>query len=323
MCNSCPTIKKNQQADLSALEALLSSVESDVRKIFIQYIARVKSPQIVNQIKDFLEAGRIDQVVNLLDSQFVGFEKLVADKVSESAEFEIGIFLATLAGLYAFSYKPTQYAAILLNQDLAQSLAAQILNTQRQILQRVVFDSFGLTSNQIAQNITNSIGLTERQYEAVKNYERLLRNQSSDALRRTLRDMKFDERLKTKRPLTEKQIERMVEAYRQNMLISRAQTIAQTEAGKIVNEGRRLGILQVLGFMQMPEGNVVKTWRSMNDDRVRFTHSHMGLDGQTVIGMETPFQSPSGALIRYPHDPQAPMAETINCRCYVMYGYIQ
>jgi hypothetical protein len=54
------------------------------------------------------------------------------------------------------------------------------------------------------------------------------------------------------------------------------------------------------------------TWISKRDDRVRPTHRV--LDGQSVP-LGTPFLSPSGAKLRFPHDPRAPMAERVNCRC--------
>jgi hypothetical protein len=53
-------------------------------------------------------------------------------------------------------------------------------------------------------------------------------------------------------------------------------------------------------------------WMSQHDDRVRETH--VGLDGQT-IPLGSVFVSPTGATLRYPHDPLAPIEETANCRC--------
>jgi F like protein len=56
------------------------------------------------------------------------------------------------------------------------------------------------------------------------------------------------------------------------------------------------------------------TWVSMRDNRVRETHR--ALDGQTV-NLGTPFLSPSGAKLRFPHDPRAPIGEVAGCRCYL------
>lgn len=56
------------------------------------------------------------------------------------------------------------------------------------------------------------------------------------------------------------------------------------------------------------------TWMSRRDNRVRMTHR--ALDGQSVP-LGSPFLSPSGAKLRFPHDPRAPIAETANCRCWL------
>lgn len=61
-------------------------------------------------------------------------------------------------------------------------------------------------------------------------------------------------------------------------------------------------------------GWVAKVWNSQHDERVRDTHQ--GLDGQ-VRALGESFVSPSGARLRYPHDPLAPIGEVARCRCYL------
>lgn len=57
-----------------------------------------------------------------------------------------------------------------------------------------------------------------------------------------------------------------------------------------------------------------KTWRSQEDARVRDTHRV--LNGTTLPTAAT-FVSPSGAKLRFPGDPRAPLAEVANCRCFL------
>ena len=57
-----------------------------------------------------------------------------------------------------------------------------------------------------------------------------------------------------------------------------------------------------------------KTWHSQEDSRVRPTHQ--ALNG-TVAAMDAAFTSPSGAKLRFPGDPRAPISEVANCRCYL------
>lgn len=59
-----------------------------------------------------------------------------------------------------------------------------------------------------------------------------------------------------------------------------------------------------------------KTWITRNDNRVR--HSHAAMHGQTVSSNAS-FQLPNGGVIRYPGDPRAPLSESVNCRCVMVF----
>ena len=81
---------------------------------------------------------------------------------------------------------------------------------------------------------------------------------------------------------------------------ARARTIADTEAGKAVNQGK---------FTQYEASNVTKIkWRASNDTFTRPTH--LAANG-VVRTMGEAF--PNG--LRYPHDPNGGASEVINCRC--------
>lgn len=61
---------------------------------------------------------------------------------------------------------------------------------------------------------------------------------------------------------------------------------------------------------------VVRTWITRQDDRVR--PAHKALHGKTLT-VGTPYEI-DGAQLRYPGDPFAPLALTINCRCRLHYA---
>ncbi len=64
-------------------------------------------------------------------------------------------------------------------------------------------------------------------------------------------------------------------------------------------------------------GLLVKTWHTQGDARVR--PSHAELRGKTQkVG--TPFRTITGAYLRFPGDPQAPLDETMGCRCRLAYS---
>jgi hypothetical protein len=320
-------------SELTRIDRLLTDVETDVRKVFLDYIRRIQSPDSLQRIAAFLEEGRIDLVTDYLSNAFASFEQNVAAAVAKSATSEISalesVLIAALLANNAFStittltFIPTSNDAVRAVQDMARSLRFNIVDGERNLFPTLFSDSMGMSSQERARFFTRHVGMTLRQYQALRNYERQLRENSRRTLDRALRDPKFDEAIQSGRPLTQAQIDRMVESYRRNLLAARSETIARTEAGRMVNEGRRIGLLQALMQAQLDPANVAKTWRSMRDNRVRPTHKHgSGLDGQTVIGMDTPFVSPSGATLRYPHDPQAPFSETANCRCFVIYSLV-
>jgi len=88
---------------------------------------------------------------------------------------------------------------------------------------------------------------------------------------------------------------------------SRALMIARTEIGTVANYGAYAGAIQARDDLQV---NIIGTWISSRDGRVRDSHSEM--DGQSVPIGET---FSNGLL--YPNDPNGSAEEVINCRCAV------
>lgn len=88
-----------------------------------------------------------------------------------------------------------------------------------------------------------------------------------------------------------------------NMSQNRAETIARTELGGVINDSR------IAAYMDV--GLTEHTWITAKDERVR--ESHRAVDGESVkIGQ--PF---SNGLL-YPNDPQGPPEEVIACRCITL-----
>jgi len=86
---------------------------------------------------------------------------------------------------------------------------------------------------------------------------------------------------------------------------ARALKIARTETVRATNYGGWLAAFD-LGI------KVEKQWIATHDSRTRDTH--MQIDGQ-VVDMDAKFTVPNGDELFLPGDPEAPAAETINCRC--------
>jgi hypothetical protein len=86
---------------------------------------------------------------------------------------------------------------------------------------------------------------------------------------------------------------------------------ARTDLVGLAN-GASVAAVQALG----EDGPPAKIWVATDDERTRETHADA--DGQEVP-LDQPFQV-GDDLLAYPGDPDGSDAETINCRCSVIYG---
>jgi hypothetical protein len=93
---------------------------------------------------------------------------------------------------------------------------------------------------------------------------------------------------------------------------SRARTVARTEVVGAYNGGLYDAFAMIVA--NDPETEWVKRWLATEDARTR--PDHVEADGQTV-----PFAHPfdvGGFPMMYPHDPDGPPQEVINCRCVLL-----
>ena len=123
------------------------------------------------------------------------------------------------------------------------------------------------------------------------------------------------------KPLDAATLDKVLMRLRDNNLRLRGTTIARSETVTAVLSAKHEAFQQALSKSNRDASLVTRKWRSAGDGRVRHTHSV--LNAQEVRGMDLPFQSPSGAMMRYPGDTSlgAGAGEIINCRCDVEYNF--
>lgn len=123
------------------------------------------------------------------------------------------------------------------------------------------------------------------------------------------------------KPLDGATLDKVLMRLRDNNLRLRGTTIARSETVTAVLSAKHEAFQQALSKSNRDASLVTRKWRSAGDGRVRHTHS--ALNAQEVRGMDMPFQSPSGAMMRYPGDTSlgAGPGEIINCRCDVEYNF--
>lgn len=167
------------------------------------------------------------------------------------------------------------------------------------------------------------LGLTSSQTDAViRARAELSSNDPSllnSYLRRARRDRRFDAAIRRaisgKEPLTQEQIERISNRYKDRLLAYRGEVIARTETLSSLNAGREEGIRQLIDSGKINRSQVTKTWRATGDKRTRDTHRY--LNG-TTVGIDDHFTTAEGHRLMHPHDRSlgAPGSEIIQCRCY-------
>jgi hypothetical protein len=166
------------------------------------------------------------------------------------------------------------------------------------------------------------LGMTAQQEQFSRSALQELASGDPEALRhyltRTRRDKRFDrtvqKAIREETPVPPETLRRAIAAYERRLIQLRGEMIGRTESLRALNAAQYEALRQAVDGGAIPATAVRRVWRSASDLRVRDTHR--ALNGDSV-GLDEAFRSPSGAVLRFPGDPQAPISETANCRCWV------
>lgn len=315
-------IGKAQSSERQRLDALLTRQEARLRRAFMIFLITARAASTLREMRSLLRASRIPAVLELLDPFIVKLSNVLPQMFIDVANSEANVAKVTKARIpsVGFSFDPTNRRAAELMRTSKLNFISEFSKSQREAVSSTLSTSLiGDTgARQAARAFRDSIGLTEYQLGIVDNYRNLLETGSAEALARDLRDRRYDSTVarmfENGEPLDSDQIDRMVDRYRERLLALRADTIARTESLRVMSQARQEALEQAVEDVGADRSQVRRTWRASRDKRTRDTHREM--DGQEV-GIDEPFESPSGAFLRYPGDPRAPAGETINCRCVV------
>ncbi|MBT9303297.1 phage head morphogenesis protein [Pseudomonas sp. TAE6080] len=210
----------------------------------------------------------------------------------------------------------------------AQPVAAQVevsatpmVRTPRQ----AALDLLGRVSAQTGSRSGGVIGLPGNYAQYVLNARAQLLGGNPDEMRKYLqrkrRDRRFDgivnRAIKAGTPVAQADVDKIAGRYAERLMKTYAEMLSKAEALESFGAGRDQVYEQLIA-QGLDRDSVTKTWRDRGDKKVRHTHSVMG--GQEVQ-KDQPFQSPTGALLRYPGDTSlgAGWSERANCRCSAIY----
>jgi hypothetical protein len=308
-------------AEAARLDALISQLEGRLQAAFARFVQQATDDATMAEVSAQLERGDVNGALKTIqpyiDQLGTEMPRIWQDAaISETAAIAGQLPARASVGISFDVGNPEAAALMRANQlEFVQAFTEAQADATRTALAEGLDQGAGFIA--ASRAFKNSIGLDSGSLRAVANYRRLLRAGSSQALQRVLRDRRFDRTVEraisSGTPLTDEQIDRMVLRYQERALASRAETIARTESIKTLSEAQEAAFAQTQALAGIENGDVEETWHTTIDGRERLTHGIM--NGQTVP-RGTPFQSPSGAQLRYPGDPAAPAEEVINCRCH-------
>jgi hypothetical protein len=248
----------------------------------------------------------------------------------------------------AFAFDQLNPRLIQWLQGYSLGLIRQINDATKEGVRQALVSGMNAGRNPIdvAREIKPIIGLTERQAQAVQNFRKEL---ETFHLRRTgggykvggkidrvngrqvfrvgegglpmdgiterrLRDFRFDGQLaramKDRKPLTQAQIDKMVDAYSRKYLRYRSEMIARTEAIRTTNIGVQDAWRQAIEANKVSESLVRRQWRVARDERTCEICSPVpSLNPKVGVEFGKPFQTPKGLVMLPPLHP--------SCRCTV------
>lgn len=327
------------------IEALVSSFEQQARQAFLEAVDEIRNAITLKVVVERLERGDVSGAIEAMQIDERAFERL--ERVLEEAY--IGGGTAETANLPAlrdpsgarlvlrFGTRNTPGEAEL--RQHSSQLVTRITEDQRQAVRegleaglargdnpwRTALDVIGRKDRVTNRRTGGIIGLTREQARWVENARQELLSGDPVKLREYLERGRRDKRsdrtitkaIREGKALDRATVDKIVGRYADGLLLLRGETVALNETLGALSRGRDDAINQQMTAGLFEAQDVTKTWRSAKDRRVR--HTHRMLDGQTVA-KDQAFMSESGAMIRYPHDPQAPASETILCRCWMTYS---
>lgn len=305
----------------SRINRLLDQQESRIGNIFRVAIRELKDEINLKDLADMLEAGRLEEALQGLNT--------AADRLGNAVNVAFitsGQSTAQMlnsAGLGRVVFDQVNHGAVAAMQGTKLTLIREFTNEQRRATSTALVTGVEAGTNPIAQAraFRDSIGLTTRQWEHVASYRRALESVGSDdeaqtkALNRALRDKRGDSQvkraIKAGKPLPPEKIDWLHQRYIDRYIKYRSEVIGRTEALRAVNEGNEEAYRQAIEAGDIDPEKLTRKWVTRLDGRERRTHLKLN---NVEKRWGEPWETVNG-IIRYPGDPDAAAAETVQCRC--------
>lgn len=342
-------IKARGDDAMSEIERLAAKLEPQLARAILSGLKQMGDDLDLDLIVSALESGDVSKVIAALAiDPKTAFPAL-------SPALQGGVYAAGAATAATISLSGTAFAFDQLNPRLITwlqtynlGLIRQITDSTKEAVRSMLTTGMTAGSNpkEVARQIKEVVGLTERQAKAVANYRKELETfhlkrtagayglgnkvslvngtqvtvldddgLNTDGINeRRLRDFRFDGQLRraveTGVPLKPEQIDKMVAAYQRKYLAYRSRTIARTEALRTTNMGVQDAWRQAVEDGKMDEALVRRQWIVARDERLcEWCSPIPKMNPKRGVRLDKPFATPKGPVTLPPVHP--------NCRCTV------
>lgn len=333
----------------SEIERLAEKLEPQLAKAILDGLKAMGDAVDLDAVVDALQTGDVAKVMAALNldaaATFAGLSPAI-----QSGVYAAGAATAATIRLTGTQFVFNQLNPRLITwlQTYNLGLIREITDKTKEAVRGVLIEGMkaGENPRAVARDIKGVVGLTDRQAKAVMNFREELetfherrtgggynlgakidRVNGFQVLRpdedgspmdgiteRRLRDFRFDGQLRSAmesgKPLTEAQIDKMVEAYERKFLAYRARTIARTEALRTTNMGVQDAWRQAIEEQKVQEPQVRRQWIVARDERLCEVCSPIpSMNPKRGVKFGQPFATPKGPWTLPPIHP--------NCRCTV------
>lgn len=307
-------------------------------RAFNRVLADIRDNVTLSEVVRALEAGNVDAVVKLLNMNEATWEPMY-EAVREA--YRTG----GITGAEQVGPIPTPDGNIVPRFNMAATEAVNWLERARirlvsdnsreqiQMVRSFLVDGLaaGINPRQVALDLVGRvnprtkrreggiIGMTPNQAVWNANARRQLENLDSDYFNRALRDKRFDAMIKRAiengTPLSQTQIDRIINRMQDRTLKYRGDVIARTEQLNALRAAQHESMGQAAEAGEVDRRDVKRDWDATGDSHTRIEHLRAERDNKGVP-MGTPFIV-AGEQLMYPGDSSlgASEANTIQCRC--------
>lgn len=327
----------------SNFEQLLDKYEPLIRDAFLAAIDEIKDQVVLKRLVERLERGDIAGAIDVLQIEAEAFGRLewaIGDAYNAGGSDMAGsmVLREPNGSRIAFRFGVRNPEAEAWLRDHSAQLVTRIVDDQREAIRLALteglakgnnprttaLDIIGRTSRATNSRTGGIIGLTVPQERFVASARQELLSGDPAALLNYLgrerRDKRFDAAVRKAiaegRALDKEMVNRIAGRYADRLLALRGEMLSRTETMTALSKSRDDAVKQAILSGKVDAAFITKRWRSAGDNRVRHTHRALNND---EVGFYQSFQSPSGATLRFPGDPSAPISETSGCRCTLEY----